>query len=133
MKIAIPNWEDVISPVLDTASMLLIIEVEETGNEISRFQIYLDEQNLVRRCLRIQGLGINTLICEAVSRPFLTMLEAAGIDVIPEISGRTEEILEAYMHGQLFHSKFLMPGCKRTRLRHGKKNDKFMKINSIKT
>ncbi|MFC1891317.1 NifB/NifX family molybdenum-iron cluster-binding protein [Thermodesulfobacteriota bacterium] len=133
MKIAIPNWEDVISPVLDTASMLLVVEVEGTGDEISRIQIHLDEQNLVKRCLRIQGLGINILICGAVSRSFLTMLEAAGIDVIPEISGRTEEILEAYMHGQLFHSRFLMPGCKRTRLRHGRKNYETIKINSIKT
>jgi predicted Fe-Mo cluster-binding NifX family protein len=120
MKIAIPIWEDVISPVLDTASMLLIIEVDEKGREISRFQIYLDEQDLVRRCLRIQGLEPDILICGAISRPFLTMLDASGIDIIPEISGHTEEVLEAYMQGELFHSRFLMPGCKRVRPRRGK-------------
>ena len=131
MKIALPIWEDVISPVLDTASMLLIVEMEEHGREISRFQIYLDEQDLVRRCLRIQGLHVDTLICGAVSRLFLTMLEASGINIIPEISGRTEEILEAYLRGDLFHSRFLMPGRKRTKLRQGKKNDNILKMNDI--
>jgi len=132
MKIAIPNWEEVISPVLDTASMLLIVEVEETGNEISRFQIYLDDYDLVRRCLRIQRLGIDTLICGAISRPFVNLLEAAGINIIHEISGRTEEILEAYLQGDLFQSRFLMPWCKRTKLRHCKKNSNLRKITAIK-
>ncbi len=53
MKIAIPIWKDLISPVLDTASMLLIVDVEEEGREISRFQIFLDEQDAARRCFRI--------------------------------------------------------------------------------
>ena len=133
MKIAIPVWEDVISPVLDTASMLLVVEVEEEGSEISRFQIYLDDKDLVRRCLRIQGLGIDTLICGAISRSFLSMLEAAGINIIPEISGCPEEALEAYLHGDLFHSRFLMPGCKKARTgRRGRKNYKSVKTGSIK-
>ena len=126
MKIAIPIWEDVISPVLDTASMLLIVEVKEEGCEVSRFQIYIDDRDLVRRCLRIKGLEIDTLICGAVSRSFMSMLEAAGINIIPEISGRPEEVLEAYLHGDLFHSRFLMPGCKKARHgRLGRKNYKF--------
>ena len=124
MKIAIPIWEDVISPVLDTASMLLIVEVEKNGREISRFKKYLEEQDLVKRCLRIQGLEVDILICGAISRPFSTMLEASGINIIPEISGRTDEILEAYLRGDLFHSRFLMPGCKRKRLKYRRGTDK---------
>ena len=132
MKIAIPIWEDIISPVLDTASRLLIVEVEEKGREVSRFQIHLDEKDLVRRCLRIQGFEVDTLICGAISRPFLTMLAASGIDIIPEISGCAEEILEAYLQGDLFHPRFLMPGCKRAKFRYGKKDNKLIKINATK-
>ena len=115
MKIAIPIWEDRISPVLDTASRLLIVEVEEKGKELSRFQIYLDEQDLVRRCLRIRKLEIDILICGAISYTFSRMLAASGIDIIPEISGRAKEILDAYLQGDLLDSRFLMPGCKRNR------------------
>jgi predicted Fe-Mo cluster-binding NifX family protein len=118
MRIAIPDWEGKVSPVFDTASRLLVVEVEDQG-ETSRFEIYLDEQDLSRRCFRMQGMEIDILICGAISRPFLRMLTACGIEVIPEISGLAEEVLQAYLKGNLFHSRFLMPGCKRNRFGQG--------------
>ena len=113
MRIAIPIWNEKISPVLDTASRLLIVDVEGQ-NETNRFEIYLDEQDLSRRCFRIQGMNINILICGAISHPFARMLIASGIDVIPEISGRAEEVLSAYLQGDLFNSRFSMPGSIRS-------------------
>jgi predicted Fe-Mo cluster-binding NifX family protein len=116
MRIAIPIWEDKISPVLDTASRLLIVEIEDQ-NVASRFEIYLDEQDMSRRCFRIRGMDVDILICGAISHHFARMLVGSGIDVIPEISGQTEEVLKAYLQGDLFNSKFLMPGCIRNRPR----------------
>ncbi|MBW2216533.1 MAG: hypothetical protein JRF34_05000 [Deltaproteobacteria bacterium] len=114
MRIAIPIWEDKVSPVLDTASKLLVIELEGK-KETSRFEIYLDEQTLSRRCFRIQGMEVDILICGAISHPFARMLTALDIEVIPEISGRPEEVLKAYLKKDLFKAKFLTPGCKRNR------------------
>jgi len=110
MKTAIPIWDGKISPVFDTASKLLIIQVED-NKETSRLEATLDEQNLSRRCSRIQDLGVDVLICGAISRPFYRMLVAGGVQVIPWISGSAEDVLEAWMSGTLFHSRFLMPGC----------------------
>ena len=120
MKIAIPVWEDKISPVLDTASRLLIVEVEDQ-KESSRFETFLDVQDVNRRCVRIQGLGVDTLICGAISQPFLRWLAASGIDIIPGISGHPEDVLEAYLEGNLSESRFLMPGFKRHR--RGQRNN----------
>lgn len=120
MKIAIPIWEDKVSPVLDTASRLLIVELEDK-KEASRFETYLAEQDLSRRCFRIQGLGIDILICGAISRPFSRMLGASGINIIPGISGHPEDVLNAYLRGKLFDSKFLLPGIDRNTFRQ---NDK---------
>jgi len=120
MKIAIPIWDNRISPVFDTASRFLIIEVEDQ-KERTRFETILDEQDLSQRCLRIQGLGIDIIICGAISRPYSWMLISLGINIIPEISGQAEDVLKAYLQGNLIHSKFLMPGCKRHRLMKGKK------------
>lgn len=114
MKIAIPIWEDKISPVLDAASRLLIVEVVGQ-KEASRFETYLEEQELSHRCVRIRRLGIHTLICSAVSTSFSRMLQASGIDLIPGISGHPEAVLDAYLHGNLHHSKFSMPGFHRDR------------------
>ena len=126
MRIAIPIWDDKISPVLDTASRLLIVDVEDQ-KEASRFETILDEQDLVRRCLRIRGMEVDTLICGAVSRPFFRMLMSPDIEIIPEISGHVEDVLKAYLQGNLFHSKFLMPGCRRNRQRQRKELRSFKK------
>jgi len=114
MRIAIPIWDDKVSPVLDSASRLLIVEAENR-NVASRSEIYLDEDDLSRRFFRIQGMDIDILICGAISHEFSRMLTASGVDVIPEISGHTEEVLKAYLQGDLFNPKFLMPGSKRKR------------------
>jgi predicted Fe-Mo cluster-binding NifX family protein len=109
MKIAIPVWEDKVSPVLDTASRLMVVELDEEGPK-SQFEIYMDERDLSRRCLRIQDLCVDTLICGAVTRHFSELLKASGIKLIQGISGQPEAVLNAYLDGTLAHSKYLMPG-----------------------
>ncbi|MBW1730525.1 MAG: NifB/NifX family molybdenum-iron cluster-binding protein [Deltaproteobacteria bacterium] len=110
MKIAIPVWEGKVSPVFDTASRLLVFDVED-AKETKRFQTSLDEKDLGRRCSRIKGLGVELLICGAISSQFRDMLIASGVKVIPWISGQTEEVVKAYLSGRLCDPKFLMPGC----------------------
>jgi len=119
MKIAIPIWEDKVSPVFDTALRLLVVEVD--GNkEASRFIYYIGEQDLARKCQHIRTLDLDLLICGAVSHPFLHMLLASGLEVIQQISGKAEEVLEAYLKGNIYNTRFLMPGCKRYRRKHAK-------------
>jgi predicted Fe-Mo cluster-binding NifX family protein len=115
MKIGIPVWEDKISPVMDTACRLLVVEMEGK-REASRFETYLDVRGVTDRCFRIQGLGLDTLICGAISRPFCRSLMASGIKIIQGISGHPEEVLNAYLQGNLMDSRFLMPGFVRERV-----------------
>jgi predicted Fe-Mo cluster-binding NifX family protein len=110
MRIGIPIWQDKVSPVFDTASRLLIVETDEQ-KEAARREVYFDEKGIAKRCVQVESLGVDTLICGAISRPFSRLLSAAGIRVIQDISGRIEEVLMAYFHGKLLHPKFLMPGC----------------------
>jgi predicted Fe-Mo cluster-binding NifX family protein len=110
MNIAIPIWEKGVSPVLDTAARLLV--VESAGNkETSRHEVLLDSVELVRRCEKIQNLKIDVLICGALSKQFEWLLLSSGLQVIAWVSGKAEEILEAYLHGKIYDPKFLMPGC----------------------
>jgi hypothetical protein len=39
------------------------------------------------------------------------MLRADNVEVIPWVSGAAEDVLRAYLDGDIFDSKFLMPGC----------------------
>jgi predicted Fe-Mo cluster-binding NifX family protein len=109
MRIAVSIWEDKVSPVLDTANRLLIVETRDK-TEMSRFEVPLTQTDITQRCSLIKGLEIEVLICGAVSRQFLEMLKATGIQIISGISGLVEEALEAYHRGGLLQSKFLMPG-----------------------
>lgn len=111
MRIAISIWEDKISPVLDTASKLLIID-NKTQKESSRFEANLLEQDMSQRCSFIRKLDLDVLICGAVSRQLSGRLKASGIKIISGISGPAEDVLEAYLQGDLLHSGFFMPGSK---------------------
>ena len=121
MRIAIPIWEEKVSPVFDTAIRLLVVEVEN-NKEASRFLYFIDENDLAQKCNRIRKLKLDILICGAVSHPFLHMLLASGLNVIQQISGSVEEVLDAYLKGDIHHSRFLMPGCKRGRQKYGRLN-----------
>ena len=121
MRIALPVWENKISPVFDTALKLLVVELKDMREE-SRFLYHIDESELSQKCQRIKKLELDTLICGAISQVFLQMLLASGLDVIQEISGPAEDVLEAYLKGNIFQPRFLMPGCKRGLRRCGKKN-----------
>lgn len=118
MKFALPLWEDRISPVLDTATRLLVVEVAE-GKEATRKEVLIGEGDLSRRCLRIHGLEIDLLICGAVSLLFSRMLAASGVRLLPGISGKAGEVVQACIKGNLTDSRFLMPGCRRKGWRHG--------------
>jgi len=109
MRLAVPVWGNRISPVLDSATRLLILEVKE-GGEWSRSEIDLDENDPSRRCRRIRNLGVDALICGAVTRHLSNMLRGSGIFLVLGVSGQCEEVLHACLEGKLNRSEFLMPG-----------------------
>jgi predicted Fe-Mo cluster-binding NifX family protein len=112
MRIAISIWEDKISPVLDTASKLLIID-KDNSKESYRSEANLIEQDITQRCSFIGGLDLDVLICGAISRQLSEMIEACGIKIISGISGPAKDVIKAYLEGDLLHSGYFMPGSKR--------------------
>ena len=118
MRIAISIWDDKISPVLDTASKLLIID-KDNQKESCRFEANLFEQDIYQKCSFIRKLDLDVLICGAVSSQFSEMLKTYGIKIISGISGPAKDVLDAYFQGALLHSGFFMPGSKRDRLDQG--------------
>ena len=110
MKVAVPRWTDRVSPVFDVAKRLLVVEIER-GVEISRDEARIEERELMLRAKHVAELGVNVLICGAISLPLEAMLASAGVIVIPHTCGPVENVLRAFVSGGLTDRAFLMPGC----------------------
>lgn len=125
MKTGIPIWNNNVSSVFDFARRLVVVELAE-GQETARSEVALESEDVTRRTAELQRAGIDVLICGAISRPLANMIRACEIEVIPFVSGSLEQVLDAFMKGQLDRQQFEMPGCwrgarKRSRRRRGKR------------
>ena len=116
MRIALSIWNDRISPVFDNSSRLLLIDLEN-GREIGRTEEPVGRAMIPDRAVRLKELGINVLLCGAISRPLAYLLVASGVSIIPFLTGEIEEVLDAYLKGKLTGPHFLMPGCRGGRRR----------------
>ena len=111
MKIAIPVWEGRISPLFDVAKKLLVVEIED-GQEESRRVVSMEEEWPPFRVSRLANLGVEALICGGISRPLADLFHASEIAVISQIKGEPDQILDAYLKGNLASRRFAMPGAK---------------------
>lgn len=120
MRVAVPTWSGRISPVFDVARRLLLADIED-GEEAGREEAAIDDTDLARRAGRMAALGVDVLICGAISRPLEALLVSAGVQVIPGTCGPVEDVLNAFAAGSLQDGAFLMPGCcgRRRRFRGG--------------
>lgn len=112
MKVAIPVWQSRVSPVFDAAQWLYVFEIRD-GKEVSRTQQPIWGLSASGRVNRLNELGVNVLLCGAISRPLADMIATADIKVVPWLAGDINEVLGWYMAGSPMDSRFLMPGCGR--------------------
>lgn len=110
MKVAIPVWQGRVSPVFDVAGQLLLVETT-AGAERSRREQVLTEEDAARRADRLAGLGVETLICGAISGPLESLLADRGITVVSRVCGNVDDVLAAFRSGSLGGEQFAMPGC----------------------
>ena len=109
MKVALPVWQGRVSSVFDFAHKLLVVEFEK-GREKSRQEIILVEQSGPNRAAMLKQLDVKVLICGAISRPLAEMINSSGIQVLPFVSGSTEQIINAYKTGRLGQPQYILPG-----------------------
>jgi len=109
MKVAIPVWQDRVSSVLDFSQRLVVVELKD-GGETSRVEIALSERNVFAKLAKLQELGIDVLICGAVSQLLASAFMACGIQLLPYVTGRVDDVLTAYQAGQLGLPQFMLPG-----------------------
>ncbi len=116
MKLAVAAWNGRISPLFDTAGQVNIYEIEE-GAVVSVSNHALFDSVTARQAAQVAEMGAKLLVCGAVSRPLLQQLDSHGVKVIPWISGNVDDVVQAFISGDLMSGDFTMPGCGRRRRR----------------
>lgn len=111
MRTALAIWNGRISPVFDVSRQILLLDIEN-GTIVAKSSQRLDEHDPVRRAARLSEMGVETLLCGAISKPLANLLTAYGIKIISFIAGNVEEVISAYLAGDLPNPTMVMPGCR---------------------
>lgn len=109
MKIAIPVWENRVSPVFDTSTHILVADIKE-NRLVSKEIISLQGITLYQRIELLHKLRIRTFICCAVTRPLLESILGKNIKAVSNICGDIDQILDAVCKGKDIKALFSMPG-----------------------
>jgi predicted Fe-Mo cluster-binding NifX family protein len=114
MRIAVPICQGRVSPVFDVASRVILVQLKDQA-ELERKKVGLGQSQPEAIVHSLAALGVDLLICGAISRDLQMALESAGIKVLAHICGEVESVLAAYRAGSLQDPQFVMPGCCRRR------------------
>ncbi len=112
MRVAIPLWQGRVSPVFDEASRILLVDIFE-NRELKRQEAPLLARNPFHRARLLPTLGVDLLICGMISQTQRAALASAGIKIIPHICGPMEEVIAAFLDGQIEDGALCMPGCRK--------------------
>ena len=108
MRVAIPTWNGRVSPVFDEARRVRVVDIN-----ISRGCMTADTTRTLkigRSAVSLAELGVNLLVCSAISTPLETVLKSSGVDVVPNVCGSVDEILKAIISGDASLGDFRTPG-----------------------
>jgi len=98
--------------VFDVAENFLLIQVEN-GREVERETRHLSNKNPMSHIPGFLNTGARTLICGAISSYARDRLTAAGVQVLGFVCGQVNQVLAAFLSGDLAKDAFAMPGCRK--------------------
>ena len=100
MKIAIPIFENRISPRFDFSPEMWIITVEN-GELVNQEKLSTSNLNLPKRLEQITSNGVDKVICGGIDGFSLNQLGNRGIDVVHDVIGEAEVAFHLFMRGRL--------------------------------
>ena len=121
MKVAVTVWQGRISPVFDVSREAMVLTIEG-GVEKRRCSEKIETATPLRKLDLLTDLGVETLICGAISEPLQDELTSRGVRVIGFVAGEVDEVVATFLAGTLPTPTLSMPGCggRRNRFRGGR-------------
>jgi predicted Fe-Mo cluster-binding NifX family protein len=121
--IAIPVFQERISPLLDVAKKFALYEVAD-GEIKQKLIIDIHAECEPARIEKLKELGVSVIIGGAVSGFVAGLIYEKGINLIPWINGAVDDVMRLYLKDELHASLSENPACMkgRRRGRCGQKN-----------
>lgn len=109
MRTAVAIWKDRVSPVFDVSRKILVLDIDGAAVTATRVETFSGDDPHYRLA-RLRELGVETLICGAVSRQMAERLKGGGIRLISFVTGERDKVVAAYLSGALPSAELSMPG-----------------------
>jgi predicted Fe-Mo cluster-binding NifX family protein len=110
MKTAFTVWNDRIAPLFDVASKIHLVE-SEAGDITAQTSVCFDDPLPALKVKQLADLGVQMLVCGAISRASRNMVTAYGIELVAYTNGDLDTVIKAWQHDQLRTDVLRMPGC----------------------
>ncbi len=110
VTVAIPIWQERVSPVLDTATRLLVVN-RDRHSGVRRREVLLGPLAPGAFARSLAELHVDVLLCAALSEPLQRALQQQGVRVRSHLCGNVEAVLRAFCCRRLAGEEFRMPGC----------------------
>jgi predicted Fe-Mo cluster-binding NifX family protein len=110
VTVAIPIWQERISPVLDAATRLLVV-TRRRGVQVQRREVILGPLAPEVLAQSVAELHVDVVLCAALSAVLLRALRNHGVRVRSHLCGEVEAVLRAFCCRRLARGGFHMPGC----------------------
>jgi predicted Fe-Mo cluster-binding NifX family protein len=110
MRVALPIWNDRIAPVFDVCQRLLLMDLD-VEDFVKRDEVMLSCRPEADAGAGLGELGIDVLVCGAISRCLEVHIRNRGIRVIPFVAGAADTVFAAWREGRLRTDRYAMPGC----------------------
>ncbi len=117
MRIAIPTWQQRVSPLFDTAEKIVIADVVN-GQITQMAEERIPNSSLLNRANYLAERKVDVLICGGISGTMVSLLMRWNINVISGTMGDVNSVLDAYLSNSLENRDFRMPGCRRRGRKH---------------
>lgn len=109
MKTAISISGNRLAPLFDVAQSLLVLDWQE-GVVLARHE-WLGQGSPLSILTDLKAMGVQQLVCGAISRPVQELAQFLQIDCKGFLTGELNEIINALIGGQLDQERWAMPGC----------------------
>ncbi len=120
MRAAVTVWDGRISPLFDVSREAVILTIENAA-VVARTTASVETPHPALKVARLTELGIDTVICGAISEPLRSELTIRGVRVVGFVAGVIDHAIQAFIADERPAPALSMSGCrvKQNRFRRG--------------